>query len=323
MAHLFSRRRLILLVVFAVAGVAVARSGSHLGVSWRSLSQVPVPSWPWLAVAASLVAASYVAGAIALRAASGRPLPLGRTTLVQFAAAAANRITPAGAGGVAINARYLTRQGLTGTQAGTAVALTGLAHVVTATIGVLALSPSATALPGVSLLSTTVRHHPAVVAAAVFAVLAAVAVLHSPQARASRLQRAARRSLREALVSARDLARDPRRTTVLLLSTAAVKLANLLALQAALWAFDGDVSAARVAAVYLVGVTAAEAVPSPAGLGTVDAVLLAGLAGTTGTAGAAAGAAFGAVIAFRLLSYWAPIVPGVVASAMLRRRLAL
>ena len=30
-----------------------------------------------------------------------------------------------------------------------------------------------------------------------------------------------------------------------------------------------------------------------------------------------------AVIVFRLVSFWAPIVPGVLASAMLRRRLAL
>ena len=106
---------------------------------------------------------------------------------------------------------------------------------------------------------------------------------------------------------------------LLILLAVAVKAANVFALLAALWAFHGDVATWHVAVVYLVGVTTAEAIPVPAGIGTVDAALLAGLVG----AGATAGATLAAVIMFRLLTFWAPFVPGVIASAVLRRRMAI
>ena len=114
------------------------------------------------------------------------------------------------------------------------------------------------------------------------------------------------RTATDARTAAGDLVGHPARLATLIVCTAAVKSSNLLALYAALWAFDGDVATWRVAVVYLVGATAAEIVPTPAGLGTVDAALIAGLV-TTGVGG---GATLAAVIVYRLLSFWAPIVPG-------------
>jgi uncharacterized membrane protein YbhN (UPF0104 family) len=122
---------------------------------------------------------------------------------------------------------------------------------------------------------------------------------------------------RTALASA---ARHPWRLLALLAATAAVKAANLAALLAATWAFDGDVRDWRVATVYLVGVPAAEAIPSPGGLGTVDAVLVAGL---TGIGGGTVAAVIAAVAVFRLLTFWGPILPGTIASGLLRRSCAL
>ena len=114
--------------------------------------------------------------------------------------------------------------------------------------------------------------------------------------------------------------RNPKRLALLLAATAGVKATNLLALLAATWAFDGDIADWRIAVVYLVGVPIAEAIPTPGGIGGVDAVLVAGLAhfGTS-----TAGAVVAAVIVFRLLTFWAPIVPGVISAGLLRRQHAL
>jgi uncharacterized membrane protein YbhN (UPF0104 family) len=219
-----------------------------------------------------------------------------------------------------VNARYLTRRGVTTGRAAAAVGVCGLAHIVVAAIGIAVFGPGVAirtagwffgALSPVDMLW--------VVAALLVAVIAR-AVNQRTDRSPSRLSKSwVGRIATDARAAASDLIGHPARLATLLACTAAAKASNLLGLYAALWAFDGNVATWRVAVVYLVGATAAEIVPTPAGLGTVDAALIAGLV-TTGVSG---GATLAAVIVFRLLSFWAPIVPGLIASAMLRRRLAL
>src|SRR5690606_6216450 len=67
--------------------------------------------------------------AVALRAASGRPIPLCRTTAAQFTAAAANRVTPGGLGAAAVNTRYLVCRGLPLPRAAVVVAVVQAAGV--------------------------------------------------------------------------------------------------------------------------------------------------------------------------------------------------
>jgi uncharacterized membrane protein YbhN (UPF0104 family) len=279
------RSRLIAVVLSIVVGVAATwRVAPGLRAASHQLANLPAPSWPWVGVVAAAIGVSYLFAALALQAAAGTRLPLPRTVLVQLAAAAANRITPAGLGGAAVNARYLTRRGLTAGRGG--------------------LSP-------VDMLW--------VVAALLVALIARTVNLRTSQPTSALSKSWVGRTAADARSAAADLVGHPGRVATLIVCTAAVKASNLLALYAALWAFDGDVATWRVAVVYLVGATAAEIVPTPAGLGTVDAALIAGLA-TTGVGG---GATLAAVIVYRLLSFWAPIVPGLIASVMLRRRLAL
>ena len=54
------------------------------------------PTRPGSRLAGLLVATTYVAAAVAITAASGRALPLGRTTAVQLAAVCTNRVAPPG-----------------------------------------------------------------------------------------------------------------------------------------------------------------------------------------------------------------------------------
>ncbi len=68
--------------------------------------------WQFGPILAALAVAHYLAAAVAVRAASGRRLGFAEVTLAQFAAAAANRLTPLGIGGAALNTRYLSRRGL-------------------------------------------------------------------------------------------------------------------------------------------------------------------------------------------------------------------
>jgi len=70
---------------------------------------------------------------------------------------------------------------------------------------------------------------------------------------------------------------------------------------------------------YLVGAGAATAVPVPAGLGSTEAALVAALV----AARIAPGDAVGAVLIFRVVTFWAPVPIGVLAARSLRRKRAL
>jgi uncharacterized membrane protein YbhN (UPF0104 family) len=307
------------LALIAIMGWAIV-SRSALAHTVGQIRALPGPSWPSISVAAAAVVASYWFAALALRAAAGRRLPLGRTVAVQLAAAVANRLTPGGIGGAAVNARFLSTQGLSAGSAGAAISLSGAAHVAIATIGILLIGPTL-GLPGWarSLGSARLGSLPlAVVALPLAGTLCWLTVrMVRARCRGDGPIASGTRDARAALVVA---VHEPRRLSVLLAATAAVKATNLLALLAATWAFDGDIADWRVAVVYLVGVPAAEAIPTPGGLGTVDAALLAGLAHVGAGTG---GAVVAAVVLFRLLTYWGPIVPGAIASGILRRQNAL
>ncbi|HEY5050711.1 MAG TPA: lysylphosphatidylglycerol synthase domain-containing protein, partial [Acidothermaceae bacterium] len=132
---------LLALIVWVIADHA------KLSQAVAQLSALPGPSWSAILIAVGAVVASYCCSAVALSAAAGRRLPAGRTILVQFAAAAANRVTPGGVGGMAVNARFLRTQKLSSGTVGAALSLSAMAHIGIATVGVLAMGPTITRLP--------------------------------------------------------------------------------------------------------------------------------------------------------------------------------
>jgi undecaprenyl-diphosphatase len=94
-----------------------------------------------------------------------------------------------------------------------------------------------------------------------------------------------------------------------------VTAGNLLALVFAVEALGGGPSIATIGFVYLTAAVVSSAAPTPGGLGAVEATLVAGLHGT----GMASSSALGAVLLFRLATFWLPILPGLVAFRRLQR----
>jgi uncharacterized membrane protein YbhN (UPF0104 family) len=276
------RARFIAAVLSILVGfAAIWRVAPGLRQASHQLSNLPAPSWPWVVVVAAAIALSYLFAALALQAAAGTRLPLPRTVLVQLAAAAANRITPAGLGGAAVNARYLTRRGLTAGRATAAVGVCGLAHIVVAAVGLLVFGPGvAMRAAGWFFGQLSAVDMLWIVAAVLVAALARLVNRRTSRSPSVLSRSWIGRTAADARAAAGDLVGHPARLAMLTVCTAAAKASNLLAL---------------------------------------DAALIAGLV-TTGVGG---GATLAAVIVYRLLSFWAPIIPGLIASAMLRRRLAL
>jgi undecaprenyl-diphosphatase len=98
--------------------------------------------------------------------------------------------------------------------------------------------------------------------------------------------------------------------------SAGVTIAYITALAASVAAFHGGVTIAEVGAVYLGSSMIAAAAPTPGGLGALEAALVAGLTGV----GMEPGPAVAAVLAYRLVTYWLPVLPGWACFHLLERR---
>jgi uncharacterized membrane protein YbhN (UPF0104 family) len=95
-----------LLLVLAL-GAAVHALLPQLDQAGRALSLLPSATPGWVLAAMTWSALSYAFAGQALLAASPRRLSFGRTAAVQLAGSFANRLAPAGLGGLSLNARYL------------------------------------------------------------------------------------------------------------------------------------------------------------------------------------------------------------------------
>jgi len=90
----------------------------------------------------------------------------------------------------------------------------------------------------------------------------------------------------------------------------------VLCLAACVRALGGSVPIASTAVVYLTGSALGSAVPTPGGLGAVEAALSAGLT----AAGLPGATAVSAVLLFRIMTFWLPVPGGWVALHILERR---
>ncbi len=273
----------------------------------------------------------FVCAAVALQASAGCRTPFGQRFLGQLAASTANRVTPAGLGGAAVNVRFLSVRGARSTGAAvgavTALALFGaLADMVVFT-ALLALSiwtrwgASSGELPAlrrrVAEVAAAGPVGPAQVVAivAVAALLVVVAFRRRPDS--ERAGRAWAGGARAAWSQLRDILHRPHDLLVLLTASAATTLLMGVGLATAVRAVPGALPGAPFGALiiaYMVGSAVGSALPTPAGIGGTEAGLVAALS----LASVPVGHAVQSVLLFRIVAFWAPAVCGVAAARRLR-----
>jgi undecaprenyl-diphosphatase len=301
-------RRLAVLGIIVVGGIVLLGQLGGVGPAIGALAHANRFE---ILVAASLGASTYVAAAIAVTAAVGRRLPLGRTTAAQFAAACTNRIAPAGVGAMVTNVRYLEAEGAPRREAVTAMGITSIASFGVHVALMLVALPFVRTTAGRSVLSVPALPSWAPLALAGLAV-AAVLALRATRSRLPRVVDAVRGAARDI----HTLARDPHRVMHLLGGTVGVTLGHGLAFAVAVRACGVGLPLVALIGVFLAGSSLANAAPTPGGLGPLEAALASGLTGL----GAATAPAVAGVLAFRLVTYWLPIIPGAFALRTLRSK---
>ncbi|GAA5012984.1 lysylphosphatidylglycerol synthase domain-containing protein [Streptomyces siamensis] len=257
----------------------------------------------WLLVAAAATLATWACSALAQQGAVVRPLPTGRLVAVQFAACAANHLLPAGLGSGAVNFRFLNRCGLPVPRSATALAVKATAGAVARALLIAALAP---ACPGALRLP-----HVSPTAWAVTVAVLATAVIA--------LSGLVRRALRAVLADVRAVHEVPGRAAALWGGSLAFAGLHAAVVVAVARSVGLPLPPAEVALAYLAASGAAVLLPTPGGLGSLDAALALALT----LAGASGSAAASTVLGYRLLTTWLPLLPGLMALGVLVRRRVL
>ena len=270
-------------------------------------------NWQWGIVALALSASTYVGATISLSGFVADRLSFFRTLLVQVAGSFVTLVTPAAVGGAALNIRYLQRRKI---PAAVAAASVGVAQVVAFVLHIVLIVIFAT-IAG----SSAGEHiQPPRWAWFVLAglVVLALAVFAIP---AGRRELRARLSpmLGQVLPRLLDVAQQPRKLALGIGGALLLSLSYILCLAACVAAFGRSVPLASIAVVYLTGSAIGSILPTPGGLGGVEAALTAGLT----AAGLPGAVAVSAVLLFRLLTFWLPVPFGWAAMSYLEREQAL
>jgi glycosyltransferase 2 family protein len=268
--------------------------------------------WAWLPAIIAASALTYLASAAALIGAVPGPVPFWPASLTQAASSFVNRVSPANVGGMALNARFLQKSGVS---PGAGVAAVGVNALVGA-VAHLILLVIFFSLAGHEL-AQAFKLPPASKLLLILALVAALTGIVLATRRGRRF--AATRllpGLRSAAVSLRTVAASPVKLTLLAGGSALITLAYIGGLAASVQAFGGGAGITEIGAVYLGAALIAAASPTPGGLGAIEAALVAGLTGV----GLPAGPAVSAVLTYRLATYWLPVIPGWISLRILQNR---
>jgi uncharacterized protein (TIRG00374 family) len=270
-------------------------------------------NWQWGIVALALSASTYVGATISLSGFVADRLSFFRTLLVQVAGSFITLVTPAAVGGAALNIRYLQRRKI---PAAVAAASVGVAQVVAFVLHIVLIVIFATIAGS----SASEHIQPPRWAWFVLAglVVLALAVFAIP---AGRRELRARVSpmLGQVLPRLLDVAQQPRKLALGIGGALLLSLSYILCLAACVAAFGPPLPLASIAVVYLTGSAIGSILPTPGGLGGVEAALTAGLT----AAGLPGAVAVSAVLLFRLLTFWLPVPFGWAAMSYLEREQAL
>jgi undecaprenyl-diphosphatase len=150
-----------------------------------------------------------------------------------------------------------------------------------------------------------------VVAAGVL--VSAIAFLASPLGRA-RVWRPGRAMLRRLIQTTVPTMRQPMRAAQLIVGEIAFLAFSALGLATTLSALGATYHVGAVIAVFVVGSTLGQLLPTPGGLGAVEGALVAGLTAI----GVPPTDAVAATLTARVLTFWLPVLPGIAVFRLLQ-----
>ncbi|WP_443051967.1 flippase-like domain-containing protein [Streptomyces sp. NBC_00250] len=304
-------RTLISLIAGAVAAYFLLSQ-----IAKTPLSTVSQADWRWVAVAVLFSAVSYLAAAMSLLGFVPERVGFWRTVVAQVAGSFVKIVAPAAVGGVALNTRFLQRSGV---RPGLAVASVGASQL-------FGLGAHILLLLSFGYLTGTERSQSFTPSRTVIAGLLTVAVLVLVVTAIPFMRKFVSTRLRSLFAGVvprmLDVLQRPLKLVTGIGGMLLLTAAFVLCLDASIRAFGHghqSISYASVAVVFLAGNALGSAAPTPGGIGAVEGALTLGLLAV----GLPIEVATPAVLLYRLLTLWVPVLPGWICFNWLTKREAL
>lgn len=280
----------------------VWRNWDNLQLSLDAIKQIPLVDF---ILAIGLVLLTFLFAASSYRALAFRRLRMGELYLVELASACINRLVPSGIGGLSVHGLYLHKQKHTIPQATAVVSVNNIisigVHLSLLTLMLIFVGGSglfAGALPLQYILVP------------ILLVAAIIGIFSLPNVRTK-----TRSFLHNLRVSIRQYRTEPLRVFVSALVLLALTLTNVTILALMAQAVGVSLPIVQIFIIYSAGVFVGASVPTPGGLAGVEAGLIAGFMAS----GVSSELAVATALAFRLVTYWFPLLPGSLALVWARK----
>jgi uncharacterized protein (TIRG00374 family) len=296
-----------LAITFALASLALLAAQLRDANLGRTLGTLQ-PGYLVLALGWTVV--SMLAACYNLLGFTPARLKLAPTFLVQLATSGLRIIAPSAVSTPAVATRYLVRSGVRMPDALASVGAAQTAQLVVTTLIVTVLGVTSGDAVGLGHVSATSVLFGALLLALLSTVLTGLARSYE---RVRNVGTQIRGSIAMLVEHAR---RRPAMVGLGVFASGALTAAHILAFAACVSAVGGHASVLALTTIYLAAAAAGSIVPTPGGLGAVEAALIAGLTAS----GVALPAATAAALLSRLVAVWLPAVPGWLAVIALRRR---
>jgi uncharacterized membrane protein YbhN (UPF0104 family) len=253
--------------------------------------------WWWVAACVAFAATTFVGPTLSISGAVDIRLRFLRTYMTQLAVAFSGLVAPAAVGNIALNTRYLVNAGLSPATAAASIGLVQLAQLCSYVVLLLAAGAVAGTGTHASFAPST-----ALVAGLLIAVLILLSLSAVPRVREFAKDRVVPQ-VRAAVPQILRVLRNPAKLARMVGGSLLLDASFVGALVCATRAFGAHPSVASVAVVYFAGAIIGSAVPTPGGLGGIEAAMSAGLVAI----GVDGGVAVSSVLLYRLATYWLPI----------------
>ncbi|MGW0392600.1 lysylphosphatidylglycerol synthase transmembrane domain-containing protein [Streptomyces sp. NPDC003042] len=271
--------------------------------------------WGWVGAAFAFSALTYFAAAMSLLGFVPERVPFLRTVLAQVAGSFVKLVAPAAVGGVALNTRFLQRAGV---RPGLAVASVGASQL-------FGLASHILLLLAFGYLTGTEKTPEMTPSRTVIAGLLTVAVLVLVVTAVPFLRKFVVTRVRALFAGVvprmLDVLQRPQKLVTGIGGMLLLTGCFVMCLDASIRAFGGGeaISYASIAVVFLAGNALGSAAPTPGGMGAVEGALTLGLI----AAGLEKEVAISAVLLFRLMTFWLPVLPGWLSFNFLTRKEAI
>ncbi|MFP7696690.1 flippase-like domain-containing protein [Trueperella sp. LYQ143] len=273
----------------------------------RDTLQAANPLWMLAAFVAGL--GTYVGAAMTLKYFTQEPLPLIQTTVVQVAASVVTLVAPAGIGPAALNLRFLQKRGVGTTPAVATVSVVQVAQFIVTVALLIILSLLTGDLGNLSLPSSTILITLAIVAVLVI-VVAGIRPLRQW------IMKKIQPTLQQVWPRFVWLFTHPGRLALGAAGSIFMSVCFIGCFGLSLQAFGYQLPLITLAITYLISNSVGSIVPSPGGIGPVEAALTGGLA----IAGIPYSIAFSTAILYRLLTFWGRVPLGWIALQVAQKK---